>query len=148
MPAQITAETTDLESFSTAYGDAWQTRDVDAILAFHAPDGTFRMHAPGYEPAAGADAVREAFTAILAQLPDLAFEEHRTLVGDGFYVFESTMTGTLAAPVELEGETIDGTGARVSVDCLDVVEVRDGLITSKETYLDGLAFAAQLGMLA
>jgi ketosteroid isomerase-like protein len=148
MPTQSTADATDLQSFSTEYGVAWETRDVDAILAFHAPDGTFRMHAPGYEPAIGADAVREAFVAVLAQLPDVCFEERRTLFGEGFYVFESTMTGTLASPVELEGETVDGTGQRVSVDCLDVVEVRDGLITSKETYLDGLTFAAQLGLLA
>lgn len=143
-----TATTHEAQILSDAYGEAWESHDVDAIVAFHAPDGTFRMHAPGYETAIGTDAIREAFSAILALLPDLGFEERRRLYGDGFYVFESVMSGTLAGTVELEGETVDGSGQRVEVDCLDVVEVRDGLITSKETYLDGFSFAAQLGMLA
>ncbi len=36
-------------------------------------------------------------------------------------------------------------GARVEVDCVDVIEVRDGLVASKQTYIDSLAMQRQLG---
>jgi hypothetical protein len=31
------------------------------------------------------------------------------------------------------------------VDCVDVIEVRDGLVASKHTYLDSMAMQRQLG---
>ena len=36
-------------------------------------------------------------------------------------------------------------GARVEVDCVDVIEVRDGLVSSKQTYIDSLTMQRQLG---
>jgi ketosteroid isomerase-like protein len=39
----------------------------------------------------------------------------------------------------------DQNGARVEVDCVDVIEVRDGLVSSKQTYIDSLAMQRQLG---
>jgi ketosteroid isomerase-like protein len=55
------------------------------------------------------------------------------------------MSGTAAQPIEVEGETLGKSGARVEVDCVDVIEVRDGLVASKQTYIDSLAMQRQLG---
>lgn len=55
------------------------------------------------------------------------------------------MTGTVAGSLEVEGETLGTSGARVEVECVDVIEVRDGLVARKDTYLDTLAMQRQLG---
>jgi ketosteroid isomerase-like protein len=54
------------------------------------------------------------------------------------------MTGTVAQPLEVDDEKVGATGARVEVDCIDVIEVRDGLIARKDTYLDALTMQQQL----
>jgi ketosteroid isomerase-like protein len=57
-----------------------------------------------------------------------------------------TLTGTVAAPVELDGEALEASGARIEVPCVDVIELQDGLIASKHSYLDAAAFQAQMGV--
>jgi ketosteroid isomerase-like protein len=51
----------------------------------------------------------------------------------------------VAQPIEVEGEALGESGARVEVDCVDVIEVRDGRVASKQTYIDSLAMERQLG---
>jgi len=120
------------EMLAAQYGEAWSTRDVEAILALHTADSVFQLHAPGYARAEGIDAVRESFAAVFALLPDVTFTSVRQRIGEDFWVLESLMQGTTAA------------GISISVDCVDVISVRDGLVASKDTYLDALAFQAQL----
>jgi hypothetical protein len=55
------------------------------------------------------------------------------------------MTGTAAAPFDVDGEPVEAPGARIDVDAVDVITVRDGLVQTKDTYLDALTFQAQLG---
>jgi ketosteroid isomerase-like protein len=55
------------------------------------------------------------------------------------------MSGTIAAPIEVDGEQREATGARVEVDFIDHITVRDGLISRKDSYLDGLEFERQMG---
>ena len=55
------------------------------------------------------------------------------------------MTGTVEDAIEVEGESLGDRGARVEVDCVDVIEVRDGLVASKQTYLDSRELQRQLG---
>ena len=50
----------------------------------------------------------------------------------------------VAAPIEVEGERLEAPGTRVEVDFLDVIAVEDGLVARKDSYLDGLAFQAQM----
>jgi steroid delta-isomerase-like uncharacterized protein len=140
-----TADTTAIEARAERYGEAWNTQDLDGILAMHAEDGSFRLHIPGGEPVEGRAAIREAFAGFLTQLPDIRFEPRRLLAGPGFWVLESTMTGTAAAPFDIDGEQVDAPGAQIEVDAVDVIAVRDGQVQTKDTYLDALAFQGQLG---
>ncbi len=139
-----TADTAAIEALAERYGEAWNAQDLDGILALHAEDGSFQLHIPGGEPVEGRAAIREAFAGFLTQLPDIRFEPRRLLAGPGFWVLESNMIGTAAAPFDVDGEQVDAPGARIEVDAVDVITVREGLVQTKDTYVDALAFQSQL----
>jgi steroid delta-isomerase-like uncharacterized protein len=139
-----TEATTEIRELAERYGEAWNRQDLDAIMDLHSDDTVFQAHAAGTPPAVGKEAVRETFAGYLAQLPDINFAERALHVGDDHWVLESTMSGTIAQPIEVEGESLGDSGARVEVDCVDVIEVRDGLVVSKQTYIDSLTMQRQL----
>jgi steroid delta-isomerase-like uncharacterized protein len=136
---------TGIRELAERYGEAWNSQDLDAIMDLHTDDSVFVAHAADTPPAEGRDAVREAFAGYLALLPDINFAERALHVGDDHWVLESVMSGTVAQPIEVEGEALGESGARVEVDCVDVIEVRDGRVASKHTYIDSLAMQRQLG---
>ena len=140
-----TQDPTAVRELAERYGEAWNSQDLDTIMDMHAEDCVFQAHAAGSPPAMGKAAVREAFAGYLALLPDINFAERSLHVGEDHWVFESTMTGTVAGSLELDGESLGEQGARVEVPCVDVIEVRDGLVTSKQTYLDSVTMQRQLG---
>jgi steroid delta-isomerase-like uncharacterized protein len=118
------------------YTDAWASRDPDKIVALHTHDTTFHAHA-GQDAAHGKAAVRQAFSDLLAQFPDLAFTPVSLRTGDNFWVAEWKISGTLA-----------GTDTRAEVDLVDVVTVEDGLVKSKDSYIDAVSMQTQLGLVA
>jgi steroid delta-isomerase-like uncharacterized protein len=118
------------------YAEAWAHRDPDAIVAMHTEDTTFHAHV-GRQPACGKAAVRQAFSDLFAQFPDLAFEQVSLQTGPDFWVVEWKMSGTLA-----------GTDTAFEVDLVDVITVQDGLVKSKDSYIDAVAMQAQLGLVA
>jgi steroid delta-isomerase-like uncharacterized protein len=138
-----TQTATEIQELAQRYGEAWNSQNLDAIMELHTDDCVFHAHAAGSAPAEGKEAVREAFAGYLALLPDIEFAERSLHVGDDHWVLESTMTGTVADSPE--GEELGTSGSRIEVECVDVIEVRDGLIASKQTYLDSLAMQGQLG---
>jgi steroid delta-isomerase-like uncharacterized protein len=140
-----TDSTTAIRMLAERYGEAWNRQDLDAIMDLHTDDSVFQAHAAGTPPAEGKEAVREAFAGYLAMLPDINFAERALHVADDHWVLESTMSGTVAQPIDVEGEALGEQGARIEVDCVDVIEVRDGLVASKQTYIDSLAMQRQLG---
>ena len=125
---------TETEELAARYAAAWASRDPDAIAALHTEDGVFHLHSAGSEPARGREAVRDAFAGILALIPDLGYAPVSLRVGDDHWVAEWRIVGTSAQ------------GGRVEADLIDVVEVRDGLVHSKQSYADALTLQAQLGL--
>jgi steroid delta-isomerase-like uncharacterized protein len=143
--ATATDSITAIRMLAERYGEAWNRQDLDAIMDLHTDDSVFQAHAADTPPAEGKEAVREAFARYLALLPDINFAERALHVGDDHWVLESVMSGTVAQPIEVQGEALGDSGARVEIDCVDVIEVRDGLVASKQTYIDSLAMQRQLG---
>jgi hypothetical protein len=82
----------ELGQIVTAYNEAWNRQDVDAICAAHAPGMVFENHNAG-ERAEG-DAVRGHIASIFANWPDLRFDERARYVGENFVVQEWTATAT------------------------------------------------------
>ena len=89
--------------------------------------------------------MREAFAGYIAMMPDIHFAEQSLQIGEDHWVLESTMSGTVEQAIEVDGEEMGVRGARVQVPCVDVIQVRDGLIASKHTYLDSITMQRQLG---
>ena len=116
------------------YADAWGSRAPDAIVALHTDDTRFHAHV-GQEPAVGKAAVREAFADLFDQFPDLGFQQVSLSTGSDFWVVEWKMSGTLAA-----------TGAQFNVDLIDLITVENGLVRTKDSYLDALSMQAQLAL--
>jgi steroid delta-isomerase-like uncharacterized protein len=133
-----------MEQLFDAYGDAWASHDADAIAAYHADDGIFHLHAEA-DAVSGRDAIRETFAGFLAQWPDLTFTEQDRQIGDWGWVVRWTMSGTLAESGEVTEGAEAEAGASFSVDAVDVIEVRDGQLTAKHTYVDSQALLRQLG---
>jgi steroid delta-isomerase-like uncharacterized protein len=140
-----TQDATAIRMLADRYGEAWNRQDLDAIMDLHTDDCVFVAYAAGTPPAEGKEAVREAFAGYIALLPDINFAERSLHVGEDHWVLESTMTGIVEQAIEVEGEPLGDRGARVELDCVDVIEVRDGRIASKHTYLDSLEMQRQLG---
>lgn len=104
-----------------AYVQAWNDRDIAAIMALHADDTTYRQDG-GPDVRRGKAAVAAQFAAQLEAFQSLGFELTSLHAGDDHFVFEARITGSRrdGAPVALNG--------------IDLVTVRDGLIVHKHSY--------------
>ena len=139
-----TSAPVDIEEFAQAYDRAWKARDVDAIVARHAEDSTYRLHVAGSPELRGRGALRAAFATSIANWSELDFTFDRALYGESFYVWQATLHGMLARPLELGAVTIPANGSQLALPGLDVIILNDeGLIASKETHFDLIAAANQ-----
>ncbi|MEU0511798.1 MULTISPECIES: nuclear transport factor 2 family protein [Amycolatopsis] len=133
------AKIRDTATIAERYGAAWNAGDLDAIMALQGEDMVFHLHAEGFAPATGADAVRAQFGYFLEAWPDMRFTTTELSVGDAMYVDQYRFAATLAKPFPLRGELLQPTGRPLEVAGVDVITVRDGLVRTKDTYLDTLA---------
>jgi steroid delta-isomerase-like uncharacterized protein len=104
-----------------AYNDAWNSQDLDAVMAMHTDDTVFENHTAG-ERAEGIDAVRAHIGGIFERWPSLRFRGRNLYVADGFAVSEWTATATRD-----DGKTIEWDG-------VDVFPIREGKIARKDVY--------------
>jgi steroid delta-isomerase-like uncharacterized protein len=133
-----------VEALAQEYDAAWNAGDVDAIVARHAPNGSYRLHIGAAPAISGRDAIHQAFSASLANWREVSFELVRARYDQGGYVWESTVRGVLERPLRLGLVTVPATGAPISFTGVDVITLdQDGLISTKDTYFDILAAAAQ-----
>jgi uncharacterized protein (TIGR02246 family) len=110
------------------YAATFATRDVDAIVALHAPDSQFWLHLDS-EPARGRAAIAATFAGFFAQWPKFGFEVYRVFTGPDHWVLDWALTAELARP--------DGTAVPVRFDCIDIVTLdADGLVARKDTFVD------------
>ena len=134
-----------LEERIAAYNDAWNTHDLDAIMAMHAPDMVFENHTAG-ESAAGEEA-RGHIGSIFETWPDIAFSTQRLYVRDGLVVQEWTAEATHANEMRRGDLVAEPTGRRVTWDGLDVIPFEDGLVKRKDVYSDSVSILRQVGLL-
>ena len=133
-----------LEKVIAAYGDAWNSHDVEAILAMHTEDSVFENHTSGGK-GIGKGAIREILKGIFAAFPDIRFDARRTYVRDGLVTQEWTATGTLAIPYTNGPTTVQPTGRKVSWNGVDVIPFAGNLVARKDVYVDSIGFLRALG---
>ena len=133
-----------LEKVIAAYGEAWNSHDVAAILALHAEDSVFENHTSGGK-AVGKDAIREILQGVFATFPDIRFEARRTYVRDGLVIQEWTAMGTLAVPYTRGSVTVHPTGKKISWNGVDVMPFTGTLVARKDVYVDSMSFLRALG---
>jgi steroid delta-isomerase-like uncharacterized protein len=127
------------------YNEAWNSHDLDAIVAMHAPDMVFDNHTAG-ESATGEE-VRDHIGAIFETWPDIEFTTRRLYVREGLVVQEWTASATHAKTMRRGDLTAEPTGKRVEWDGLDVIPFEDGLVKRKDVYSDSVSILRQVGLL-
>lgn len=122
----MTQTDSNLQELLVAHTEAWNRRDVEALMSLFSEDCVFE--ASGGEEVCGtrykgSEAVREAFAAVFTSMPDAQWSggRHYILAPD-YGVSEWTLTGTLPD------------GRRLEVNGCDFLTVRDGVIVSKNSY--------------
>ncbi len=138
----------DIEALTAAielYNAAWNTHDVDAAMAMHAPDMVFQNHTAG-EVAEG-EAVRDHIAQIFDAWPDIEFATRRLYVREGLVVQEWTATATHANTLRRGDIEAPPSGRKISWDGLDVIPFEDGLIKRKDVYSDSVSILRQVGLL-
>ena len=133
-----------LEKVIAAYGEAWNSHNIEAILAMHTEDSVFENHTSGGK-GVGRYAIREILKGVFAAFPDLRFDARRTYVRDGVITQEWTATGTLAMPFTKGSTTVQPTGKKVSWNGVDVIPFAGKLVARKDVYVDSFGFLRALG---
>ena len=123
--SQLTAAVT--PAFLQAFADAWNRRDVDALMSFMTEDCVFESSA-GDDACgtrhAGKVAVRAGFAEVWAIFPDAHWGNARHFVHGDRGVSEWTFTGTRAD------------GVRVEVHGCDLFTFRDGKAIQMRTFAE------------
>ena len=134
-----------LEKVIAAYNEAWNSHDVEAIVALHTSDSVFENHTSGGK-ATGPAAIRELVAGVFRTFPDLHFTTRRLYVRDDLVVQEWTATATHTQTMNVRGKTCPPTGKIVSWNGMDVIPMRDGKVLRKDVYSDSISYLKQLGV--
>lgn len=127
------------------YNEAWNSQDVDAIVAMHAPDMVFANHTAG-ESASGED-VRRHIASIFESWPDLRFETRRLYVREGLVVQEWTARATHTKTMRRGDLEAPPSGREISWDGIDSIPFENGLVKRKDVYSDSVSILRQVGLL-
>lgn len=119
-------ERAELAQLLVEHTDAWNSHDVDRLMALFADDCVFDASAGDDHVGRrfeGRKAVREAFAGVLESMPDARWGDgkHHVLAGD-YGVSEWRLTGTRAD------------GSRIDVLGCDFITVRNDLIVRKNSF--------------
>lgn len=114
-----------LEQLLTAFADAWNRHDVDALMSMMTDDPVFQASSGNNvdgERHQGQQAVRTAYAAVFAQFPDAHWGNARHFVAGDRGVSEWTFTGTRSD------------GKRAEVSGCDLFTFRGGKIAVKNSF--------------
>lgn len=134
------ATTTGIEAVYDHYVETFATKDPQRIVQNHAENGTFWLRTGG-APVQGRDAIAKTFAGFFANWPEFGFTVERTILAENHWILDWAITAVLTGK--------DGTRHPVSIDALDIIDVdADGLVSRKDTWIDGGQLKAALEKLA
>ena len=136
-------QTTETTRVAREYFAALGRAERDAQQRYYAPDA--RAHIHGVVGPAGRDEMIGFFAELFDAFPDWRFAVVETVAeGDGVAV-RWHARGTFAGPGSFMG--FEPNGARIDIEGVDLVRVRDGRISAIDAYMNGAELARQLGAL-
>jgi hydroxyacylglutathione hydrolase len=142
-PIEQSPASAEAELIARQYFQAINRHDLDGAVALWAAGG--REHVRGQVDVTAPDGVRTFIGGLLSSLPDLHFEILGTTSEGEHCGVQWRLRGTFAGPASLHG--VAPTGDRVTLEGLDLLTVRDGLIQSNEAFTDTMTFPRQIGMM-
>ena len=135
---------TEAERVWSAYIDAWNNHDVDAIVAAVAEQFIYDERPMTMTtPIRGRQAFREYLKTVFTMFPDLRIQTTSCDTGSALGLAESVMSGTYAGA---KGVPL-GRGRRISARVACVFEVGGGWLVHERLYWDRANFMRQLGLL-
>jgi hydroxyacylglutathione hydrolase len=131
------------ETVARQYFAAISAHDLDAAVALWAVGG--REHVRGQVDALAPEGVRTFIGDMLAAMPDMRFELLSTTTEGERCAVQWRLTGTFTGPSSFNG--VAPTGHPLTLEGIDLLSVRDGLVQGNDAYSDAMTFARQIGML-
>jgi hydroxyacylglutathione hydrolase len=131
------------ETVARRYFEAINAHDLDAAVAMWAVGG--RENVRGQIDAAAPEGVRAFIGDLLGAMPDVRFEILSTTAEGERCALQWRMTGTFVGPGTFNGLT--PTGHPLTLEGVDLLTVRDGLVQSNDAFPDSMAVPRQIGML-
>lgn len=119
-----------------AYGEAWDTLDVDKILALHHEDSIYQLHVVNEPVATGKAEIREAFATILELFPDYNSTVQHISFGSRSATIRFSLSATPTQPYVIGNKRFIPTGRTFSLDMIDELIFEDGLVKEKHSYMD------------
>lgn len=112
----------DTRSLIERHDAGWSAQDLDAVMSCYSDEIVFHNHTAAEDAVVGAAAVRAHLAGIFDRWPDMAFSSRRLYVTDEVCTSEWTANATTAD------------GRRIEWDGVDVMPIKDGVITRKDVY--------------
>ncbi|HXB63238.1 MAG TPA: MBL fold metallo-hydrolase [Solirubrobacteraceae bacterium] len=137
------AGTSEAETVARRYFEAINAHDLDAAVGMWAPGG--REHVRGQIDAAAPEGVRAFIGDLIGAMPDLCFELVSTTTAGERCAVQWRLKGTFVGPGTFGG--LRPTGHPLTLEGVDVLTVRDGLIQANDAFPDSMAVPRQIGML-
>jgi steroid delta-isomerase-like uncharacterized protein len=128
-----------------AFNDAFNARNVDALVALCTPDVQLINVANG-ATFSGSDGVRQFFSGWTTAFPDGKVQNTAVVADDQRAVIEFTGRGTQTGPLVGPEMTVPATGKTAEIRFLSINEMRDGKIARSRLYFDAMGMLVQLGV--
>ena len=113
----------ELDAFIERFLSAWNSHDVDRIMAMMTPDCIFEPSARAWGTRlVGTQDVRAAVVGLFDSTPDIAWEPVRAFIAGDNVVAEVIATGT------------NPQGEAFRTPACDILTLRDGMIAAKRAY--------------
>jgi steroid delta-isomerase-like uncharacterized protein len=122
------------------FQEAWDRRDVDALVNFHTEDCVVESPVAGGQ-ARGREAIRRSYEAFFHAFPDLAITYDAPLIDGNRVVLISRISGT-----DRGGFLgLQPSGRHVDFPCVLLYDVENGYITRERRIYDFTGLAVQVG---